>query len=511
MSSTLIPAQDLVPSVSSRVVTIDATSMIEASPDGEFWVDFILPQDLHVAADDKVIMAGSERVTLNAGKGSIRLPTYDPDAKTVDGSSDWVILVKKSWTGKRCAHGRGCGCGGAYAIQVPVGTTTISLADMPAVRELTMRERDWRITGAGATVKEGAQWDVEASVNGSVINFDWTVPPGGEAWDKGDLTTSHRYETLAPGAYRVRYLDVADSLGLPVRRIGSLVVEPIGTSARTVRFTTDERPEPGYPLERWEVSSDPSGDWPNAWQRTYPPAGMVASSSVARIVTSTNYEEPISEGDLLVVTPAPRWFTDFSNDTVGQAPDGWTERWASPSSSWLIASDVAAQGGRVLRAEDTGAARTALSWDEVGNATDVEMVVKYRSATTQSAARVTLRGSGATADMNGYHNYILRDGDASMIGRILNGDVTASPDGPGNPWAPNTWCIVRFRVNGSTVKVKHWLADEPEPEDWTFVWAPTPAVGAAGWVGLQRSTNDRLDVDWVGVATDGGRAPMRAV
>ena len=54
MSSTLIPSQDLVPSVSSRVVTIDATSMLEATPDGEHWVDFILPQDLHVAADDKI-------------------------------------------------------------------------------------------------------------------------------------------------------------------------------------------------------------------------------------------------------------------------------------------------------------------------------------------------------------------------------------------------------------------------------------------------------------------------
>ena len=176
MSSTLIPSQDLVPSVSSRVVTIDATSMLEATPDGEHWVDFILPQDLHVAADDKIIMAGSERVTLNAGKGSIRLPTYDPDAKTVDGSSDWVILVKKSWVGKGCNHGRGCGCGGAYAIRVPVGTSSISLADLPAVRALTPREQQYAITGVSVNVTTGSPASGSGSVSNGVLNLDLRIP-----------------------------------------------------------------------------------------------------------------------------------------------------------------------------------------------------------------------------------------------------------------------------------------------------------------------------------------------
>ena len=187
MSSTLIPSQDLVPSVSSRVVTIDATSMLEATPDGEHWVDFILPQDLHVAADDKIIMAGSERVTLDAGKGSIRLPTYDPDAKTVDGSTDWVILVKKSWVGKGCGHGRGCGCGGAYAIRVPVGTSSISLADLPAVRALTPREQIYAITGASVTVTEGGSWGASLDLSGGILNLGLTVPPGGTAWKRGRL------------------------------------------------------------------------------------------------------------------------------------------------------------------------------------------------------------------------------------------------------------------------------------------------------------------------------------
>lgn len=175
MSSTLIPSQDLVPSVSSRVVTIDATSMLEATPDGEHWVDFILPQDLHVAADDKIIMAGSERVTLSAGKGTIRLPTYDPDAKTVDGSSDWVVLVKKSWTGQGCGHGRGCGCGGAYAIRVPVGTSSISLADLPAVRPLTPREQMYAITGASVSVSVGSPGG-SVTLDGGILRFDLSIP-----------------------------------------------------------------------------------------------------------------------------------------------------------------------------------------------------------------------------------------------------------------------------------------------------------------------------------------------
>ena len=284
MSSTLIPDQDLVPSVSSRVVTIDATSMLEASPDGEHWVDFILPQDLHVAADDKIIMAGSERVTLDAGKGSIRLPTYDPDAKTVDGSSDWVILVKKSWTGKGCGHGRGCGCGGAYAVRVPIGTSNISLADLPTVRELTVRERIWAVTGASVNVTTGSTAGGSVSLSGGILNFNLTVPSG--EWDRGILSTGSNLADVLPGVYRIPTASVAESITptIPEEYRSPSVLTVMGTdNYRMVELSIlsgRSTPDPvirneywGYTDTRWKGWRRVDPDAIDTWTRGLLAAG----------------------------------------------------------------------------------------------------------------------------------------------------------------------------------------------------------------------------------------------
>lgn len=314
MSSTLIPAQDLVPSVSSRVVTIDATSMLEATPNGRFWVDFILPQDLHVAADNKIIMAGSERVTLNAGKGSIRLPTYDPDAKTIDGSNDWVILVKKSWTGG-CSHGRGCGCGGAYAIRVPVGTSNISLADLPAVRALTPRERQWAVTGAGVTIVEGSQWGASVDLQGGVLRFVLTVPPGGTAYYRGTLGTATLGTVTETGVYAQPFAaNATTARGYPIQESGILTVTTESASATTWQVW-----EADSGRGRWKRVRI-SGAW-SAWERqtsSFQNRGLLGSRNLNTVTDDGVWHQIYSSG----ATSALNYPVDTSGTlTVSTAGD----------------------------------------------------------------------------------------------------------------------------------------------------------------------------------------------
>lgn len=155
----LVPAADRAPSLSSRVVTIHATDVTEGAPAPDSF-EFSLPCALRVPSDDVILRPGGVKVRLIDGRASIRLPVYDPAVQTIDGSTDWVIRVAPSW-------------GHPYAIRVPAGTSSISLADLPNVRPLTRREQSYAITSVGVTVTEGTQAGGSASyVNG---NLDLTI------------------------------------------------------------------------------------------------------------------------------------------------------------------------------------------------------------------------------------------------------------------------------------------------------------------------------------------------
>lgn len=160
----LVPAADRAPSLTSRVVTVNATDVTEGAPaPGHF--TFSLPVALRVPKDDVILRPGGVKVRLVDGKAQVRLPVYSDKVQTVDGSTDWVIIVTPSWGG------------GSYPIRVPAGTSAISLADLPAVRPLTRREQQYAITGVGVTVTEGAQAGGSASYTNGQLDLAITVPP----------------------------------------------------------------------------------------------------------------------------------------------------------------------------------------------------------------------------------------------------------------------------------------------------------------------------------------------
>lgn len=262
------------------------------------------------------------------------------------------------------------------------------------------------------------------------------------------------------------------------------------------------------PTEFWWREANIYPAW-NPWQRLARAdevAGAVQSQGVGRIVTSTNYEEPLEDGDLLIVLPGRQWFTDFSHLAAGTPPNGWSPRWAG--ALWNVVASQEGSGDRLLRAENTGAARTALVWDEVPTTADAEMVFRWRSfGAVTGAARPTLRGGGNAGSEAGMYIFHINGGFLTPA-RLVAGSATTYSNRETVTWEAGRWYITRHRAFGTQWRSKTWPADEPEPDEWDFLgnatWTADP-----GWVGFQRSVDAaRLDVDWIGVALDGGLAPM---
>jgi hypothetical protein len=242
------------------------------------------------------------------------------------------------------------------------------------------------------------------------------------------------------------------------------------------------------------------------------PTGIVTSTTITRIIASTNPDEPLQDGDLLLVLPQPvslTFFTDFSGYTTGSQPNDWTQRWVS--AAWTVEPDVNATGGKVLRQAAASDARRALSWDLLdaeGNArADAEVVFKWRVASSTAPARAFVRGSGNAGAETGYYG-ANRNQSAVTLARYIGGTST-QPIGSeaAISLSSNTWHITRMRVEGTTLMAKVWAAANAEPLNWQ-VSTSDATVSAAGWIGLLSFGGTTKDFDWFGCALGGATAPM---
>lgn len=247
MTSVIVPPVDLAPGMPSRVVTISATDVTEGGQSlaGQM-VRFALSDSLDVTSGGDVIAKSQAEVVLDSnGNGSIRLPVYNDAVKTWCGDPDWAILVTTTW-------------GSQKAIRVPAGTTTIALSALPPVRPLRGREKQWAVTGAGITIVEGSQWGASVSLEGGVLRFVITVPPGGTAWWKGMLGASANIDTLEDGAYGFFTGVAAGEAGMPEALTGVLEsYQTAGVQLFHVKTTGEQR--------TWQRSNFSSG-W-TTWER----------------------------------------------------------------------------------------------------------------------------------------------------------------------------------------------------------------------------------------------------
>jgi len=206
--------------------------------------------------------------------------------------------------------------------------------------------------------------------------------------------------------------------------------------------------------------------------------------------------------------------TDGGSDST-QSSDGfdnWTPRWAATTDDWGLVSDTEYEGDSALRFAHDGSdsSRYAISWDEVGTPTDVEVLDKFRVPSFSSGssngyhARSHLRSSAEGDGENGYWVEVEAPQQGFRLGKYNAGETLTTLARFGTP-AENTWYCRRFRAEGDELKVKIWEASDPEPSAWDVSW--TDSDHDSGWVGLGSWNADAVQSDYIGIGTGGSSAP----
>jgi len=194
--------------------------------------------------------------------------------------------------------------------------------------------------------------------------------------------------------------------------------------------------------------------------------------------------------------------TDFSEYTTGNQPSDWTERWHTTVATAIVTADAGAEGGKVLRVDHSSNNRYAISWDDVGDVTDVEILAKVRfSESGIGISRMFVRGSGTTGETGYFVDIHSSDEtvDLSYYNNASSG-VLATIRKCLIPFF-DEWFLVRLRAEGISLKAKIWEYGIPEPADWMI--EETNALLSTGWVGFGSYSGNYNDCDWFGVATGG--------
>ena len=243
-------------------------------------------------------------------------------------------------------------------------------------------------------------------------------------------------------------------------------------------------------------------------------ADVVRSPLLTRLIAVEEDQPlpPVQEGDLIVRyrRPGDSYFTDFSGDTVGQPPAGWST--FAVATTWHVVSEAGAQGGKALSLVDAANfTRRGLSWDAINADTeraDVEILWRWKNAHATGATGVqAIARATANIDTVG----------AGMAGGVLDesrlrpmkyeGGAYVSGSFVTKTGTLGSWYLTRLRLEGDTAKLKQWAADAIEPAAWDTTMA-VGGVTAPGLVGIFATRGTPHPIDWVAVGT-GGRTAVK--
>ncbi len=202
-------------------------------------------------------------------------------------------------------------------------------------------------------------------------------------------------------------------------------------------------------------------------------------------------------------------FTDVANPFDIEA-HSWTRRWhaATGSTSTYFFVRTEQDLSKLLIGYRTTVERYTLSWDDIdsdANRQDSEVLAKWRVTTTGGfQAWSMIRGSGTTTTETAYiasidssgGNIDVRKYDAGTASSVSSTTKTISTD---------TWYWSRFRVNGTTLRLRVWADSVSEPGTWDIDTTDS-AISGDGWVGVGYY-DDATEWEWISVGTNGDTAP----
>lgn len=202
--------------------------------------------------------------------------------------------------------------------------------------------------------------------------------------------------------------------------------------------------------------------------------------------------------------------TNFNETEVGLQPTDWTERWNYDSATAILVAEAGMQGGRVLRLDHSANNIYAISWDDVGDVIDAEVLAKVRwTDQLASVMRIYIRGSGIASNETGYFVSFQANSNQVVLYKHIGGVNTQIGMALSKTLSQDTWYWVRFRVVGTALKYSVWADGTSEPVSWDK--EETDSSINSGWVGIGSHTGDYSDCDYFSVAMCSGEASFSSM
>lgn len=209
--------------------------------------------------------------------------------------------------------------------------------------------------------------------------------------------------------------------------------------------------------------------------------------------------------------------TDFKENGIASTlPPGFTSRWVLTNLTPGVQVSGAANG-KALGLAKAAQSRTFVSFDALGEVSDVEILARIRfSGVNTGSATATMgglvaRGSGADATETGFV-WAFRNVSGNQTQMLRTRLVAGSASGAtvSYTWAVDTAYYMRIRLVGTNAKLKVWPALDSEPEEWT-VDETNSTVTGPGRVGFYADYNisdGNIQYEYFATRTDGGTVPL---
>ena len=241
---------------------------------------------------------------------------------------------------------------------------------------------------------------------------------------------------------------------------------------------------------------------------------IAGASPGTYLVTATEPGSGLSGTASVTVTAAPptppsssTWQTAFDDYTIGAQPNGWTETAYPNNSTWTVAAEATVADGRVLRNVSTATSRHILRYDGFADTTTAqEVLVELRLGDDDDrgpgiALRHTMQQDGSET---AYVAYLRSGTDEVELNAFLAGGWQFIASAPFVN-DPGRWYWMRFRAEGTTLRVRVWADGTSEPSAWTVT--ATHSAIAAGALGVYTYEPNTVDYDVFSAATGGATAP----
>jgi hypothetical protein len=184
--------------------------------------------------------------------------------------------------------------------------------------------------------------------------------------------------------------------------------------------------------------------------------------------------------------------TDFSEYITSSPPGDWTEHWHTTTFAMDIVTSPADTGGKSLHFDFTTVNnRSAVSWDDVGNNYNTEILCKVQWDTLAAyGIGPACRISGTSTSETGYVIWSEDSSNEISLQRFNNANGVSNLATFSFTMAVDIWYWVRMRVVEDNIKARIWADGDSEPETWGIDFDDTSPIYSMGKVGLGNYSAD---------------------